>query len=297
MKINKLYILAIVALSIVIGSYSCTEEFDMDLDDGQIRLVVDAEIRDSVGISYVKLLESKPNIYDVGTTPITGADVVVFEDGTEIILVESPGEVGLYNFPEGFKGKYGSSYTLQIDGVDIDKDGESLQYEATAKMPQPIILDSIGYVYQRFFREAAGFFVTCYAQEPQGENFYVFRAYKNGVEVTDTLGEREIQTDVLYEGKYIPGLSTVLMFDGKADERLGDGDIVTLQIDNIPEDYFNYLMDVRRTQSGAPMMFAGPPANVRNNLNNDALGVFRVYSSSFASVVVKNPDSLRNVGQ
>ncbi len=49
------------------------------------------------------------------------------------------------------------------------------------------------------------------------------------------------------------------------------------------------MLDLQTEIQPHDPMFSGPPANVRTNINNDAVGYFASYPSVFTSTVVKDP--------
>ncbi len=62
-----------------------------------------------------------------------------------------------------------------------------------------------------------------------------------------------------------------------------DGDVITLQMCGITEEYYEFIEGVQREKRGRYPLFSGPPANVRSNLDNGALGFFTAFSASYAS--------------
>ena len=81
----------------------------------------------------------------------------------------------------------------------------------------------------------------------------------------------------------IPMGQQLLIWSRDQDEEvLEPGDIVTVEMNSIGEEYANFLWDAQSEISGSNPLFSGPPANVKGNINNGAIGFFAAYSVSRA---------------
>ncbi len=284
---TKLYKLIISLWMLIIATISCTEIIDMEYTTDFERLVVDAQILDKDTVQYINLskinLEPENNI----VSPISNANVIINDGENDIIFIESDTLKGFYVAPEGFIGEHGKNYNLTITETGVKGTDESDTYFASAKMANMLIMDSATaeFVNNPNFH-IKGFFLKCWAWEPPEKNFYLFKAWKNGILLTDTLFEYEQSNDDIFNGIYLNGVNCYLLQDRKEDEYVNSGDTLTLEIDNIDEAYFEYLNSAQKEYHSPPPIFAGPPANVTSNISNGAVGIFRVYSVAKSSVIV-----------
>ena len=65
------------------------------------------------------------------------------------------------------------------------------------------------------------------------------------------------------------------------------GDSITLEMAGITEEYANFIWDVQDETGFNTPLFSGPPANIRGNISNGAIGFFYAYSSVRASTIIE----------
>jgi hypothetical protein len=271
-----------VILLIAILLASCTEIIPLK-ENGSLetRLVVDAAITNEYKAHYVKLTRTQ-QLSQTGSNRVTGAYVRVYENNVEHLFTEVDTIPGLY-YSQPFAGISGNTYTLKIDSVDINRDNVFETYTAVQTMPGILVIDSIGYEYVVKWEATS---IKCYAWDPIEANYYNFRGYKNDTLFTDSLPEFGFTDDLVYNGRYTAGIECLYLRDEKTDEHVRKGDILTLEIENITKQHFDYLNTSQRVYWGYNPMFGGLPANALTNIDNDALGIFRVFTVSRASVEV-----------
>jgi hypothetical protein len=56
-------------------------------------------------------------------------------------------------------------------------------------------------------------------------------------------------------------------------------------VNNIGKDYYDFLIGAQAEIRGSNPLFSGPPANVKGNINNGAIGFFSAYSVTHSSTV------------
>ena len=206
---------------------------------------------------------------------------------------ENPELPGIYETDPDFYGLPGKTYSLSIEELDIDENGESETYTASSYLPHVNSIDSITLVYTStsFF---SGWEIQVWTYDPADEkNYYIFKALVNGRLVTDQdiaapAGSDEVDNDG--DGDIEPGEMVVtsgqFLIDSEEDERLQAGDIVTFEANGITEDYYNFLFQAQTESFGQNPLFSGPPANITSNISNGALGFFTAYSIARSSAVV-----------
>ncbi len=274
----------IVLLSSVFFLISCTEEISLDLDSSFTRLVVYGEITTDTMSHEIRLSYSSDYLEDKPEKGVENALVTLGFNDTKITL--SSTEAGIYRTPADFYGIAGTEYHLEISNLDVNEDGIMEYYDAKTIMNQVPSLDSIDLKYTKnsFF---SAWEVMVYAQDPAGiKNFYSFKVWKNGVLLTDTITEYFIQNDDLFDGNYTYGISSQFLDDSNPTERALPGDTITFQMDGINEGFFWFITEAQIESFGANPLFSGPPANIKSNLSNGALGYFTAYSIDRKSMIV-----------
>ena len=103
--------------------------------------------------------------------------------------------------------------------------------------------------------------------------------------MTDTLYEISLTDDEFFNGNYTYGITSQFLSNDKAEEVLEVGDTVTFEINGVTKDYYNYIIEAQSAVFGQTPMFSGPPANVRTNLDNNAIGYFAAYSANYSSTI------------
>lgn len=274
---------------------SCTEIIDMEFTTDYERVVVDATIMNQDTLQYINLSKINLDNSDSIVSPISGADVIINDGTKDIIFTESALRKGLYLSPNDFIGEAGKTYDLKISNTKVKGVDGTDVYLASSTMAAAIKMDSVtsDYIYKPQFGQI-GFNLQCWAQEPSERNYYLFKAWRNGVIITDTLYEFNQSDDAFYNGTYLSGIECQFLSDYKADEFVVSGDSLSLEIDNIDEGYYDYLNSAQDEDRGSNPLFGGPPANVTSNVSNGAVGVFRVFTVSKLSVYIEEADRSEN---
>lgn len=288
MKTRILHIAKFIALSFLFSWFatSCTEKIDIDLEETYTRLVVDGQITTDTTSHFVKLTKTADYFSNKPAEPVTGASVSI----NSYILQESDSVPGLYLTEPNVYGIIGETYTLTIDNVDIDNNGENEFYTASSKIKTIAEGDSIDVVYREITDEVQFWEIQLYAQDPPEDNYYLFKVYINDTLVTDTVDEYVTQDDQLFNGNYVPGAFVQSLSPDKPDEVLEKGDVVTLEANGITQDYYKFIIELNSETGGSNPLFNGPPANVRSNIEggNGAVGYFSAYSVRRLSKTITN---------
>jgi hypothetical protein len=270
---------------------ACTETAEFPLDSTYVRLVVDGEINTDTTVHHVKLSRSGDALNEHPGGAISGA-VVSISDGTNSFsLHESAQRPGDYETDSSVFGVPGNTYTLHISNVDIDGDGTFEEYTASSYLPRINPIDSIRVSYQQLGPQYKGWIINMYAQEiGGGRNFYLVKAWKNNVLLTDSAYEcASFADNTGFEGSYYNGFSVYYLNYNKLDERLVSGDVVTLEMDGITKDYMDFLIGFISEYEPKVPIFSGPSANIPTNIvpSNKAVGYFTAYSAMRKSRVYR----------
>ena len=265
---------------------SCTEVIDIELDSTYTRLVVEGAVTTDSLQHGVRLSTTADYFSNEMAPAVSGAEVDLEYNGNIIRLNENDSIPGYYQVPAAFRGEIGTTYHLRINGVDTDSDGITETYEAESTMPGGVKLDSVALKYSSNYF-VSGYEVYMYALDPPTRDWYSIKFWKNSDLLTDTLIKYNVQPDEFYNGSYLfYGLPIGFYNDGDPREVLAEGDTVTLELNSIPEFFYNFIIDAQLEIIGNNPLFSGPASNVRSNLDNGARGYFTSYSVLRSSVVV-----------
>jgi hypothetical protein len=276
---NTLLMFAIIALAAV----SCTEKVDIQLDESYTRLVVDGCITTDTIAHTIKLSTTTSYYYNQPAPAVTGA-ILTISDGSIIYLLNETSP-GTYQTADTVSGKQGHTYTLNINlGRDI---GGYSEYKAVSYMNYLSTLDSVGLKFQPDWGVQGFYEVKVYVQEPPSVDFYRFMIYKNHQLLTDTITEWFVTDDKFFNGSYTNGASVAYLNQRNPSEHLETGDVVTVEVDNIGKEYYNFVLNTQSEIRGSNPLFSGPPANVDSNISNGAIGFFTAYSNTRSSARVK----------
>ncbi|MFO7669766.1 MAG: DUF4249 domain-containing protein [Bacteroidales bacterium] len=279
---NRFLIMALLMLM----NLSCTEIIDIELDTTYQRLVVQGSITNDSVFHQVELSLSGDYFSNQPSPRVSNALVKLEFNDVILQMMEHDSIPGLYLTPYAFRGVIGTTYSLSIDQVDVDNDGESESYHAASTMPGGVRLDSISLNYFSSYY-GSGYQVYMFALDPPSRDWYGLKYWKNSDLLTDTLIKYSVQSDDFYNGKYLfYGIPIGYYSDEEPREQLQPGDIVTLELNSIERAYYDFVGDAQLEIWGNNPLFSGPPANIRSNVDNGAMGVFTAYSIQRASAVV-----------
>lgn len=281
-KIFKItYVLVALGFSLLISS--CTEKIDFPLDDnGKVQCVIYGAITTDTTAHKIRISKTATYYSNKPVENISGA-VVTISDGTKTFtLTESPTEPGNYFTEADVYGEPGKTYTLNVSNVNLLGDGVMHSYTAYSELKPVSPLDSIDTKYNSRFEYWE---TDAWAKDPSTEDYYMFKAYIDGVLNSDSLLNLTITDDLLFNGSKING-KMVYVFPEKDTIKPGQS-IVTIDICGITKDYFKFLTEAQTMARPQNPMFSGPPANVRTNLSNNALGFFTAYSVAKCSSIVR----------
>lgn len=259
---------------------SCTEPMDLDLDSTYARLVVEGAFTTDTGIHRIRLSTTTDFYYKATPPAVSGAHVTISSGNELYELTENPSGSGIYETQDGVFGQVGKTYSLKIELLQ-ELGGHKL-YAASSLLRPTAEPDSIQVVFQPTWGQ--GFWeIKLYAQDPPTQDFYKFLTYVNGTLVTDTLYEIFVVDDRFFNGRYTNGVGVSFLNSEVEDNRLNPGDTVTLLMANITDEYHHFILTARIESGFNTPLFSGPPANVKSNVNNGAIGFFAVYQPRYVS--------------
>lgn len=289
MNIKIYTYMVIVAIALV----GCTQDIDIKLGKVAPELVVDGFINTDTTTHTICLSKSAYYFANKPAEAVSSA-IVTLSDGTSTItLMEDAAKKGAYHTPSGYYGVVGRTYTLTITNVDVNGDGVKEEYTATSTIPTRFVIDKIDVLKKNEFKKDF-WMVSVWMQDPPVErNFYLIKLYKNDVCITDSIQEWGTASDGIFNGYKLEEQQMVRFSSDKADEVVHNGDRITLEISDVPEDYMYFVNDAASEFWGSTPLFGGQPSNIRTNIRltapsggtQKAHGYFAAYATTRKNTV------------
>ncbi|HKK68769.1 MAG TPA: DUF4249 domain-containing protein, partial [Bacteroidales bacterium] len=252
-----------------------------NLDTAEKRLVVDGNITTEQRVHFLRLSESVSFFSDSASPPVSGAEVLITDGINDERLTESQDMPGIYITSDFFGGIPGRTYSLSVSNVDINEDGAMETYTSAAPLPDVSAPDSIELVFDEGWNVWK---ILLYAQEnPETEDYYLFRLLKNGTLISNTISEYSVVSDKFFNEGKADGIWVQSIDASQESGDFEEGDVITLQMCGITEEYFEFIEAVQQESRGQYPLFSGPPANAPGNISNGALGYFSAFSVSHVS--------------
>ena len=253
---------------------SCDKVVELDLETGDPKIVIDAEIiweKGTSGNEQTIKITRMASYYSPTTPKVSGAQVRV-ENSNGDIFTFNESEPGLYkcaNFVPAIDMEY--KLFVQVDGQTLT---------ATEKL---VAVPKVERIDQEFMADISGedlIVVTFYYKDPADQVNYYLTDYK-----TDILPYPEYTStsDEFLNGNEINEKFT--------DEDLKPGKVLDITHRGISKNFYNYMNLILEAASSNP--FGAVPGNIRGNIvnttdaNNFALGYFRVCEANHMSYTVK----------
>ncbi|ALO14091.1 hypothetical protein L21SP5_00412 [Salinivirga cyanobacteriivorans] len=257
---------------IILSAISCEKVIEVDLDDSEPKLVIEATLLEGDNECKVVISKSAPYFDSSPIEKIDNATVTLYFEGNELVIPNvEPGE-----------------YRLQVDAeadveYKLEVEVEGNLYTAFSYMPQSIPIDSIYAIYEEGFGPfESGYTVYVMLSDPAGiANYYRFTHYLNG-EYQNEADDLLVLDDNLNDGS-----QPMIPLRQQAFE---EGDMVEVNLIHFDEasyDYFRTLGDIIGSGMG-PNSGSAAPGNPISNWSNNALGYFSAYSYSSASIEISS---------
>jgi Domain of unknown function (DUF4249) len=284
--------LGLVLIALLNFLSSCIEDItnEIKLDSTYVRLVVDGSITTDTTRHKVILSKSGSAIGTDSVQFISNAKVTISDGIITYNLSENLSRKGTYETDSSVFGIPGRTYTLKISNVDVNNDGITEEYTASSLLRPENKIDAISIVPENS-NDGMFWSIDLTALDNGAKNnYYLMKVLKNNILLTDSAFELyNIGNNIGFEGRYYDGYPVYRLSSNKPDERLKQGDKVTLEMDGITEDYANYLNAFIAEYYPKIPMFSGPSANIPTNVvpGDKAVGFFAAYSVVRKSIVYK----------
>ena len=255
-------------LTILIGIcclQSCTKIIDLDLEEHQQKIVIEAHVGTETGDNQVIITRSKSFNDPQPIMPISGALVTItnLTDGQVYQLTD-------------YSGVYNNDILAAIEQntYKLTVELEGKVYTAQSTVPKNVALSSFtqnGSVDDNTF----GFsdlanLVPKYTDPGDRKNFYQFIIYRNDSLQQDIL----LRDDVVYNGLEV---SSEIFVEARKN------DTITIDFQSIDEPVYRFLFGFAKNVTQT----SGTPANPVSNISNGALGYFKAHTSNFEQLIVK----------
>ena len=264
--------LCFLSLSCLLLFSSCEEVVEIDLEESEPRLVVEAsllwDLENEELPLYIRISETAP-YFDDSMPPAEGAQVrVTTDDGEEYQFEET--EPGIY-FHEGFTALLDEDYHLEIKY-------EEEVYRATERLYSAPELEFVEQTDNGGFGGEDTEFKLFYTDPAEEDNYYLFRFYHDKVSLQ------------IYDDEFTNGNRTFAFFSVDDVEQ---GDQVLFEIQGISRRFYEYMYLLRSQggTSGGP--FQSQPSLARGNVVNEtdpdnfAFGYFRLSYINYLPYQVK----------
>ncbi|WP_374172980.1 DUF4249 domain-containing protein [Flavobacterium tructae] len=278
-KALKKKALAILSLVLVLFFSSCEDVVKLDLETGETRIVVDAEIiwkKGTTGSEQVIKVSKTAPYYNNTTPKVSGAKVKI---------TNSKGDI--FTFNEKEPGLYVCTNFVPVINMDyvLSVEAEGQIFTAAEKLMSVAPIDKIE---QKLVPDIGGddlYEITFYFKDPADQvNFYL-TDYKSDVL---TFPSYTLLDDELFNGNEInPRFSDVDLKPGKSVSVINRG---------VSKNFYNYMSLILEIYGGSP--FSIPPGNIRGNIvnttnaNNFAFGYFRLCEADTFSYTVQENDNV-----
>lgn len=255
---------------------SCFEErIELDLNTDNKRMVVNAWISNLdkpqfVNLSYTTNYLGKPDVEYINNAEVN------LSTASNIYSLNNSGD-GNYFLPNNWIPEIGEKYTLNIVHEDETFTASQIM------RPCPEIENPILKLYEFKDIDTIDLYETVFEfQEIPGEgDAYYLIDYKKGSVDGDSLFNGVFANDDFFDGEYIDDIRV------SEEERLyAVGDTVVIELLSIGKESASFIADIEsEVFRGGP--FDPPPANVRSNISNGALGYFIMADAKSVELIVK----------
>lgn len=275
-RLHQILIIFVITATIL----SCTKRIDIKIDKDFQKLAVEGYVTPDPDLQFVKLTKTSGYFSQTAPEPVSEATVNVDNGTANYQWEENPEKPGYYYPPKEFQVTKNTEYKLSIDLKN--EIGGASHYESSATMPRfAAIIDSIRVIYRGDYKR---WIIKLYAYEPPGPDYYMFNVLRNDTLITDSLSRMQVTDDKLVDGMYLPGIYAQYFYE----DELSIGDTVSMITSSITEDYYRFVSEAQTELYPKVPIFSGPPANVRSNISNGAIGYFAAFSSDTTTNIIND---------
>jgi len=267
----------LISICAILFFTSCFQErIELDYNEDNTKVAIVAWISDLEEDQFISVKYTANYLGNEAQVAISNAICLLQNDTETITLIE--GQAGFYFLPEDWIPQYGQEYTLDVTV------GEQT-YSATALMrtcpsienvkfepyTEGDFIDSLKYISLFSFQETPG----------EGDGYYVID-YLKGTSDGGQLRNGGFANDEFVDGEYFEDIN----ISNEEDRLYNLGDTTIVELYSIGIEAVNFLADIENEIfRGTP--FDAPPANIRSNFNNGAVGYFLMSGANRVEAIVE----------
>ena len=267
--------LALFSLILVLFFSSCEDVVQLDLETGQTKLVIDAEIiwqKGTAGNEQVIKVSKTAPYYNNTTPKVSGAQVKI---------ENSNGDV--FTFNETEPGSYACTNFVPVLNMDytLSVAAEGQTFRAVEKLTAVTPIDRVE---QETVKDAVGdefIEIVFYYKDPADQVNYYLTDFKSNYLL---FPEYNLSRDEFFNGNEMDTRFT-------DDDKIKPGITYDITHRGISKNFYNYMNLIFEIYGGSP--FSIPPGNIRGNIvntadpSNFAFGYFRLCEAEKVSYLVK----------
>lgn len=271
---NKAQYLRYFILLLAFSLFACEDVIQVDLENGDSKIVIDAEIlwqKGTDGSVQTIKISRMADYYNLDPPRVSGAQVYIENsEGTVFTFFESegPGTYICNNFVPQLNGTY--TLYVSVEGQVYTASETMIPVTEIDRVEQKLVDD--------FGTDAIE--LSFYFNDPVNEANYYLSSF-----VTDLLlyPEYELTDDEFNNGNE--------MKSDFSEEDLKPGKMIDVTLRGISLQFYNYMDLILDATDAGP--FGTPPANIRGNIVNQnnpgdyALGYFRLCESDHFSYTIQ----------
>ncbi|RJE74471.1 DUF4249 domain-containing protein [Reichenbachiella sp. MSK19-1] len=261
----------IIALVLAWTMTSCFyDRIDLDLNAENPKLAVEAWITDLDEPQYIELSRTVNYLGEQEIDHVTDAIVTLNDEVEDIQLVQQ--EDGKYYLSDDWQPRLGNYYTLTIllDGETYTA-REQMRVCPQIENPFAEIADFESIFDDETYDEDT-YRITFSFQDSLGlgDGYYLVD-YLKGSLAGDSISNGDTTHDRFFDGEYQLDVSVT-----SSDRPFFLHDEAVLEIYSISKEATLFIYDLEAEAFGDVDPFAGPPANLRTNISNGAVGYFMI---------------------
>ncbi len=262
----RIYSSAIILLTILLSATSCEKVINVDLNDTDSKVVIDANISDNTGPYSVFLSRTVNFSQDNNMPPVTGATVIIVDSTanmTDTLSEVAPGHYQTHTI----SGIIGHTYNLSVFA-------DNTWFRSSSTIQPLVPLDSLYLQTISFFGIEVKQCIPVFKDPVGVPNYYRFL-----VQVNDSL-----MNDMnAWDDRFSDGKVNSRPLNSLDDELLtGDEDTVIVEMRCIDKPSYDYFRTIENATGDA-----STPANPISNISGNALGYFSAYTSRYRSLIIK----------
>lgn len=280
-----------IPLILLLTLFSCREDIDIDLEEGEPLIGVEASFTDELKRHEV-ILSYTADFYNGDEIRMVSGAFVAVTDGVDTIpYLEQADQPGHY-LTDSVAGRKNTLYRLLVDVPDVEEEDGFKHLFAESYMNDNIQqIDSIVLKTSSLFdglpmQDTLYMLYPYFQSLPDPTIVYMVHVSLDGVPQNDTLLRASTIPMAGYAGYYVNGpemleVNMEIPVGMYMSSTLHDGEVFQLNLFSIPYDYMLFLFNVSTSMGSNPLM--GPPTNVMTNIQpaGEAVGWF--YAASVVS--------------